>query len=159
MPMQVTKTTPLFAAALRPEATLRATGGWVALAVAAVVGAPILVAVPEFALPGVAAFGLAGGGLAGLSVRHARRRKLVEQVTLWQDQLEISATDAAGNRRLLRFEPQAVRLVLERDENECTQAIRLRAPGETVEIGAFLSSDDKASFAKAFGSALRRARR
>src|SRR5690606_9628650 len=103
MPMQVTKTTPLFAAALRPEATLRATGGWVALAVAAVVGAPILVAVPEFALPGVAAFGLAGGGLAGLSVRHARRRKLVEQVTLWQDQLEISATDAAGNRRLLRF--------------------------------------------------------
>lgn len=159
MPMQVTTTTPLFAAALRPDAPLRATGGWVALAVAAVVGAPIMVAVPEFALPGAAAFALASVGLVALSLRHARRRKLVEHVTLWQDQLEISTVDATGSRSLKRFEPQAVRLVLERDENERTQAIRLRAADETVEIGAFLSSDDKASFAKAFGSALRRARR
>lgn len=159
MPMQATTTTPLFAAALRPDAPLRATGGWVALAIAAVVGAPIMVAVPEFAIPGVAAFGLTGGGLVALSLRQSRRRKLVEHVTLWPDQLEISSIDAAGNRQLKRFEPQSVRLVLDRDENERTQAIRLRAADETVEIGAFLSSDDKASFAKAFGSALRRARR
>ncbi len=159
MPMQVTTTTPLFAAALRPDATLRATGGWVALAVAGVVGAPILVAVPEFALPGAAAFALASGGLVALSLRQARRRKLVEHVTLWQDQLEISTVDSVGSRSLKRFEPQEVRLVLERDENERTQAIRLRTAEETVEIGAFLSIDDKASFAKAFGSALRRARR
>ncbi len=159
MPMQVTKTTPLFSAALRPDTTLRATGGWVALAVAAVVGAPIVVAVPEFILPTAAAFGLTGGGLLAVSLRHARRRKLVEHVTLWNDQLEISTVDATGTRQLKRFEPQAVRLMLERDEYERTQAIHLRAPDEIVEIGAFLSTDDKASFAKAFGSALRRARR
>jgi uncharacterized membrane protein len=59
---------------------------------------------------------------------------------------------------LRRFDPKAVRLVLDRDMNEKTRALRLRSGAENVEIGAFLSPDDKASFAKEFGRALRQAR-
>lgn len=158
MPMQTTTTTPLFSAALRPDRSLRAAGGWVALGVAAVLIAPILLAVPAFAIPASVGFALTAGGLVVVGMRQARTGRITQQVTLWRDQLEITTIDATGTRTLLRFDPKTVRLLLDRDENEKARALRLRAGKDSVELGAFLSPDDKSSFAKAFGSALRKAR-
>ena len=81
-----------------------------------------------------------------------------ERVTLWPDELEVKRLSASGREELARFSPRATRLVIDRDFNERTTALRLRTADADVEIGAFLSPDDKASFAKAFGTALRKAR-
>jgi uncharacterized membrane protein len=156
--MQATTTTPLFAAALKPDRSPRITGGWVAYVIAAVAVTPLAVLVPEALLPAVAAFGIGGAGMTVLSVRQARRRRLSQQVTLWPDQLEIATVDRKGERILRRFDPKAVRLVLDRDENEKTMSMRLRAGKDELELGAFLKAEDRSSFARAFGTALRRAR-
>lgn len=158
MPMQATTTTPLFAAALRPDRSPRIVGGWVAYAVAAVMATPLAVLAPEVLLPAVAAFGIGGAGMTALSVRQSRQRRMTQQVTLWADQLEVALRDHKGGRVLRRFNPKTVRLVLDRDHNEKAVRMRLRAGREELELGAFLKPEDRSSFAKAFGTALRRAR-
>jgi uncharacterized membrane protein len=156
--MQATTTVPLFSAALRPDRSFGLAGGWVALILSAIVALPLMVAVPDAALAIFSALAIATGVLTALSVNQARARRTRQQVTLWADQLEIVSIDSKGARQLQRFDPQAVRLILDRDENEATIGIRLRSGGETLELGGFLSVNDRASFARAFGTALRRAR-
>lgn len=159
MPMQATTTAPLFSATLRPDRSLRATGGWVSLVIAAIVAVPFLIAVPDFLLPGGVAFAIAAAALVGLSMRQARRDQFIQQITVWPEQIEISTRGPGQDRSLKRFAPRDVRLVLIRDENERTNAIYLRHGQDDVELGAFLNADDKSSFAREFGQALRRARR
>lgn len=158
MPMQATTTTPLFAAALKPDRSPRLMGGWLAYALAGIATTPLAVLVPGALLPAIAAFGIGGAGLMALTMRQSRRKRLSQQVTLWADQLEVATTDHKGERTLRRFDPRSVRLVLDRDDNEQTTAMRLRAGQDEMELGAFLKPEDRSSFAKAFGTALRRAR-
>ncbi len=158
MPMQATTTTPLFAAALKPDRSPRLIGGWVAFALAAIAATPLAVLIPGVLLPAAAAFAIAGAGLAALSVRESRQRRMAQQVTLWADQLEIATTDRQGVRLLRRFDPKTVRLVLDRDENEKAVRMRLRSGKDEFELGAFLKPEDRSSLARAFGTALRRAR-
>ena len=157
--MQVTTTSPLFAATLRPDRSLRMAGGWLALALAGIVGTPFLIAMPEFVLPGLAAFAMAAAGLLGLSLRQSRQKRTSQQVTLWADQLEVATTLPGAEKVLRRFDPAEVKLRLQRDSFERTTGIYLRHGGDEIELGAFLSTADKSSFARAFGGALRRARR
>ncbi len=159
MPMQATTTTPLFSAQLTPNRSLGPRG------VALVTSLCILFAM----LPGLAMLSVdfwpiaslmllttvATGAALYLSLRQGKRR---EQITVWPDQLEWVATDVNGARTLRRFDPKAVRLLLDRDPDEKTTAIRIRSGKDELEIGTFLNSDDKSSFAKALGTALRKAR-
>lgn len=158
MPMQATTTTPLFAAALKPDRSPRIVGGWVAYALAMVMATPLAVLAPEVLLPALTAFGIGGAGMTALSLRQSRQRRMSQQVTLWADQLEIASSDHKGGRSLRRFDPKTVRLLLDRDHNEKAVRMRLRAGREEFELGAFLKPEDRSSFAKAFGTALRRAR-
>lgn len=157
--MQVTTTTPLFAAKLLPGRSFGTAGGWLGLLLAGIVGAPFLIAIPEFLGPGLIAYGLAGAGLAIFSVRQARRGRQYQQINLWPDQLEIVDVSPARVRVMQRFSPSGVRLRLVRDGFERTNGIFLRHDKGEVELGAFLSRDEKSSFARAFGTALRQARR
>lgn len=157
--MQVTTTTPLFAATLRPDRSLRAAGGWIGLSIAGLVGAPFLVAIPEFVLPGLLAYGLAIGAMSVFSLRLARRDRLAQTITLWPDQLEVVTLGPRQERQLRRLDPAQARLRLVRNDNERTTGIFLRQGTEEIEIGTFLSIEDKSSFARAFGAALRKARR
>lgn len=157
--MQATTTTPLFAATLRPDRSYKTAGGWLGLVLAGIVGAPLLITIPEFLLPGLAGLGLASGGLITFGLRQQRRGRQVQQVTLWPDQLEIASSGHGGDRQMQRFEPSKVRLRLMRDEFERTTGIFLRHEQGELELGSFLGRDDKSSFAKAFGAALRQARR
>ena len=160
MPIKATTTTsPLFSATLRPEGSMRAAGGWIGFVIAGIVGTPLLIAAPEFLLPGAIGFALAGGGLTALTMRQSRQARVSQQVTLWQDQLEITTISSDSERQMLRFAPKDVRLLLQRDDNERTTAMHLRHGQESFELGAFLKVDEKSSFARAFGSALRQARR
>ncbi len=157
--MQVTTTSPLFAATLRPDRSLRMTGGWISLTLAGIVGAPFLIAMPEFVAPGLVAFAIAAGALSAMGLRQARQGRMSQQVTLWPDQLEITSSSSGSEQRLQRFEPTKVRLQLKRDSFERTTGVFLRHDNGEIELGAFLSTADKSSFAKAFGGALRQARR
>jgi uncharacterized membrane protein len=87
-----------------------------------------------------------------------RGGKRHEEVTLWPDELEVRLVDAKGQITLTRFNPLFVKLVVDRDINERTTGIHLRTHDEDVKIGEFLAPEEKSSFAKAFGTALRRAR-
>ena len=159
MPMQTSTTTsPLFSATLRPDRSLRLAGGWIGLGVAGLLGLPFLVAVPEFLLPGILGFAIAAGGLAAFSMRQARRSKLVEQITVWPDQIEVVTVGRGQDKQMRRLDPKKVRLLLDRDDNERTTAMYLNHGDERIEIGAFLAVNDKSSFARAFGQAVRKAR-
>ena len=81
-----------------------------------------------------------------------------EVVTLWPDQLELRRVPPSGKEELLRFNPFFVKLVIDRDYNERTTGLHLRTRDSDTEIGSFLTADDKASFAKVFGTALKKAR-
>lgn len=159
MPMQTSTTTsPLFSATLRPDRSLRAAGGWIGLAAAGILGLPFVISVPEFLLPGILGFVIAGGALAAFSVRQARRSRRTEQITVWPDQIEVVTSGRGQERQMRRLDPKKVRLLLDRDENERTVAMYLSHGDERIEIGAFLAINDKSSFARAFGQAVRKAR-
>ena len=159
MPMQATATTPLFAAELTPHRSLSPKGTRVVIGLVALLACvPAMVFLSLGAWPIIGFMGLDVLAIAlalHLSLRRGKRR---EQVTLWSDQLELVAIDPRGARTLRRFNPNSVRLLLDRDSNEKTTALRLRSGKEELVIGSFLHPDDKSSFAKAFGTALRRAR-
>lgn len=157
--MQVTTTSPLFAATLRPDRSLRMAGGWLALVLAGIVATPFLIAMPEFLAPGLTALALGTAGLTLQSLRQSRQARISQQITLWADQIEIATTQPGAEKTLQRFDPALVRLRLERDSFERTTGIFLKSGDSDIALGPFLSTADKASFARAFGAALRKARR
>ncbi|WP_375451121.1 DUF2244 domain-containing protein [uncultured Devosia sp.] len=157
--MQATTTAPLFAAELTPHRSLTPRGmRLVVLLVAALAAFPGVIFFLLGAWPVVGFMGLDVLAIALALYVAMRREKRREQLTLWSDRLELVTTDAKGAQARTQLVPRTVRLVIDRDFNERTTALKLRtAKGET-EIGAFLTQDDKASLAKAFGTALRKAR-
>lgn len=154
-----TQARPLFAATLTPHRSLSRNGlRWVIAIMA--IGASI---------PGIIFFSLGAWpivGFMGLDVlavwwalsASTRDGRQMETLTLWPDELELKRTKPNGQEELLRFNPLFVKLVIDRDFNERTQALHLRSRDADTVIGAFLNPDDKASFAKAFGTALKKAR-
>lgn len=156
--MQVT-TAPLFAADLTPPRRMHPGG------LRLVVGLVVLLA----GLPAGVTLGLESWMIAAMmgltvvaigvvlfkSFDVGRRR---EAVTLFADKLEVTSVAANGTQSRLGFEPARVRLVIERDINERATALKLRTAEGDTEIGAFLTPEERSSFAKAFGTALRKAR-
>lgn len=159
MPMQATTTTPLFSAELTPHRSLGPRGVTIVTSLCLVFAALpglSMISLGLWPIAGLMTMAALATGLAlFLSMRQGKRR---EQVTVWADQMEWVATDANGARTLRRFNPKTLRLVLERDHDEKTTAIRVRSGKDELEIGTFLNTDDKSSFAKALGTALRKAR-
>ena len=154
-----TQAKPLFAATLRPHRSLGRKGLRVVVSLAAVMAT----------IPGMIFFSLGAWpivGFMGLDVllvwwalsASMRDGKQVELVTLWPDQLELKQVNGRGGETLTRFNPAFVKLVIDRDINERTVALHLRTRDRDVELGRFLNLDEKSSFAKAFGTALKRAR-
>jgi uncharacterized membrane protein len=157
--MQATTTAPLFSAELRPNRSMSAGAMWILAGLTALLfAAPSLLFLSMGAFPVTVLMGLTGVAIVAglyLGLRQGKRR---ERITVWSDQVEFLVTDSAGATTLRRFNPVMVRLVLTRDEHEKTTAIHLREGTDRLEVGSFLTSEDKSSFAKALGTALRQAR-
>lgn len=154
-----TQARPLFAATLRPHRSLSHRGlRWV------IAGVAVAASIPGMIFFSLGAWPVAG--FMGLDVvlvwwalsASMREGRQYETVTLWPDQLEVKRVAGNGKETLIRFSPHLVRLVIDRDYNERTTGIHLRTRDNDMQIGAFLNADDKASFAMAFGTALRKAR-
>jgi len=130
----------------------------------------VLVAACFAAVPGVV-FYLLGAwpvvGLMGLDVLvlwlalklAMKAGDAFEEVTLWPDRLEIRTVGAFGReQRRAELNPFFARLVVDHDREGRVSRLAIRAREQHLEIARFLNADDKESFAKALGSALRAAR-
>lgn len=156
--MHVT-TAPLFAAELTPRRSINPRGLRVLAALVIVFCAlPALVFFSVGAWPILGFMGLDIAVIAWALWASFTTGPRRETVTLWADKLELVATDARGAVSARLFRPDGVRLIVERDYNERTTALKLREGQADTEFGAFLSPDEKSSLAKAFGTALRKAR-
>jgi len=159
MPMQATTTAPLFVAELTPHRRMGAGGIWLLAGLAVLLfAAPGLLLLAPGTIAVMILLALAASGIAAglyLGLRQGKRR---ERITVWAEQIEWQVTDRTGARTLRRFAPATARLMLTRDAYERTIAVQLRDGTEVCELGAFMSPEDKSSFAKALGTALRRAR-
>jgi uncharacterized membrane protein len=157
--MQATTTAPLFVAELTPNRRMGAGGIWLLAGLAILLfAAPGLLLLAPGTLAVMILLALAASGIAAglyLGLRQGKRR---ERITVWAEQIEWQVTDRTGARTLRRFDPATARLMLTRDAYERTIAVQLRDGAEACELGAFMSPEDKSSFAKALGTALRRAR-
>lgn len=154
-----TQAEPIFSAELRPHRSLSRRGKRVlVLLVAVLAGLPSVVFYSMGAWPVIGFMGLdvlLVWWALTVSTRNGRR----EQVVLWRDRLEVRQSGGRGEEKRITFEPATVRLLVGRDFEDRTTDLRLRGPGQEIEIGAFMHSSDKASFAREFGRALRKARR
>lgn len=154
-----TQARPIFAATLTPPRALTPVGKRVVVGLVAALAA----------LPGVI-FYIAGAwpvvGFMGLDVLaiwialtvSMRSSRQEEVVTLWPGRLELKRTSARGVESTESFVPAQVRFVIARDFNERVTGLELREGDRHISFGSFLSGDEKLSFSKAFGTALRRAR-
>ena len=154
-----TKARPLFDATLRPHRSLGRRGlRVVVVGIAVAASLPAIVFFSLGAWPTVGFLGLdvlLVWWALSTSLRDARQ---LETVALWPDRLDIRRVSAAGREETLSFDPRLVKLVIDRDYNERTTGLHLRTRDSDTVIGAFLANEEKASFARAFGTALRRAR-
>ena len=155
-----TQAKPLFAATLTPHRSLTPTGKRIVISlVAAMALVPGLVFYLAGAWPVVGFMGLDILGIWAAMTWSLRGGKAYEVLTLWPAALELKKVDAKGAAETLAFVPATVRFLLDRDFNERVTALWLRDDTRKVTLGAFLSVDEKLSLSKAFGSALRKARR
>ena len=154
-----TQARPLFAAKLTPHRSIDPRGIRIVCAFAAsLLLLPGLIFYLLGAWPVVGFMGLDVAALYWALTHSLRDGRRYEEVTLWADRLDVRQVSAKGEEQTQSFNPFFVRLVIERDIDEHTSAIKLRTRERDLVVGAFLNPDDKATFAQAFGTALRKAR-
>jgi uncharacterized membrane protein len=150
---------PLFAATLTPHRSLSPRGKQVVIGlVAALALVPGIVFYVAGAWPVVGFMGLDVLAIWAALTISMRGGRAYEVVTLWPGTLDITKVDAKGTEETLTLVPFDVRFVIDRDYNERVTGLWLRERERQIALGAFLSVEEKLSFAKAFGTALRKAR-
>ena len=150
---------PLFAATLTPHRSLSPRGKRVVIGlVAALALVPGVIFYFAGAWPVVGFMGLDVLAIWIALTVSMRANKAYEVVTLWPGALEIKKVDAKGAEDVMSFSPFNVRFVIDRDFNERVTGLWVKEHEHRIALGAFLSPDEKQSFSKAFGTALRKAR-
>jgi len=151
---------PVYQARLWPNRSLAPSGRRLVLRIAAVGLALPLVALVSLGSPmvwGLAPFALAA--LAGLWLglrRSERDGRLTEQVTIWPDEMRIERREPDGRLRRWSADPWRVRVRLHEDA-KVEQYLTLAGGGREVELGAFLSPDERVALAAELEEALTRA--
>src|SRR5687768_1182840 len=150
---------PLFAATLTPHRSLSPSGKRVVIGlVAALALVPGIIFYVAGAWPVVGFMGLDVVAIWIALTVSMRGGRAYEVVTLWPGTLEVKKVDSKGAEDVLTFIPFNVRFVIDRDYNERVTALWLKERERRIALGAFLSTEEKLSFSKAFGTALRKAR-
>jgi uncharacterized membrane protein len=154
-----TQAKPLFAATLTPHRSLNRGDRSVVIALAALLLiAPVVLFYTVGVWPLVGFVVLDVVAISIALVVSMRRGRASEVITLWPDSLEVKRIDPKGRETLLGFKPSDVRFLIDRDYHERVTGLWLRQRDDRHPLGAFLSAEEKLSFSKAFGTALRKAR-
>ena len=150
---------PLYRVTLWPNRSLGGRGhrrllwvaaGGFALPLAGVAGTP--------AFWGLLPFCAAALGVLHLALRaNTRAGRVVEELTLWPDEMRVERREPRG--RVLRWQavPAFVRLTLHR-EARLRNYLTLRGGGREIELGAFLSPAERLALREEIEAALARTR-
>lgn len=144
-----------FDATLRPNRSLSPFGFRILMLIA---GSSMLVLGVLFLVVGAwPVFGF--GGLEFLLLYGAfrlnyRAGRAYERVRLTEDRLEVQRFDPRGEIGNWRFEPTWLQVSID-DPPRHDSRIMLRSHGRSLEIGAFLSPDERYDFARALRAAIR----
>ena len=148
---------PIYAVTIWPNRSLtpglRATvlggvAGGLSIPLVALAGTPVFWGLLPFAGTAV--------GLLWLGLRRSDRdRRLVEELTLWRDEVRVERREPSG--RCLRWsaEPMRVRLRLRAEPIE--SYLTLTGGGREIELGAFLSPPERVALMEEIEAALTRA--
>lgn len=132
---------------------------WIMIAATAALAIPLFPMLGTDALYVLAAFALADlaliYGLIRLTYRSGRVR---ETVRLWPDRLRVERIEASGARRAWEAHPHWVRIELLQTKRVKDYLV-LSASGRQVELGAFLTPEERRSLADRLRQALVEARR
>ncbi len=151
---------PVYAVRLWPNRSLPRRGFLVVMVLAAAgMSLPLTATLgaPMVALALVPHLLLALGLLWWFIRRSYRDGELEEELRLWPDEIEVERREPRGGVRRWRANPYWVRLKLDpkgRSENYLT----LAGGGREIELGAFLSPEERAALAEEIESALGRIR-
>lgn len=149
------KTPARFDAILQSHSSLKPQGF---MLVMALIGVTSFIAGIAFVIAGAwPVFGFLGLDVALVYVAfkmnyHDARR--YETVTLTDDELTVRKISPSGRRRTFRFQPYWLQVDLD-DPPGPGSELTLRSHGMALEIGKFLTADEKADFARALRAELR----
>jgi uncharacterized membrane protein len=150
---------PIFEALLYPHRSLGKRGYLILTAgTAAIIGVYGLVFLILGAWP---IFGFLGGEwflFWYLFTRHHRGNARSERIRLYADHLIFERRDAKGAVVVERLQPYWLNVILERAD-EPDNALYLRSHGRSIEIGDFLSPDERRDLARELKDVLDRQRR
>ena len=108
---------------------------------------------------GLAPFLLLAFGALWLAIRrNSRHLRIEERLTLWRDEMRVERREADGRLRRWQAEPLRVRLRLHK-EARVEEYLTLSGGGREIELGAFLSPDERIALAGEIESAITRALR
>ena len=154
-----TQAKPIFAATLTPHRSLTPNGKRIVIGlVSAMALVPGIVFYVAGAWPVLGFMGLDVLAIWVAFTVSMRGGKAFEVLTLWPGSLELKRVDPKGKEDTLSFTPADVRFLVDRDYNERVTALWLKDAAGKVPLGAFLSTDEKLSLSKVFGTALRKSR-
>lgn len=144
---------------LFPHRSLSRKGFFVLMAiVVAVMGIGALRAMALGAWP-IAIFAVADVALVYICFKLSYRSgRAFEEVTVNESEVLVRKVTSSGLITEHRFHPFWARLSVTRLEDEGVTRLDFGSHGKFIVLGAFLSPDDRASFADAFADALARAR-
>lgn len=115
---------------------MAATFVMIAVPLIAVLGSPVLWALLPF-------FALAIWGLWFAISRNKRDAALTETLTLWSDRVELVRKEPRGNAKHWDANPHWVSVHLHPGDKPVEKYLTLRGAGREVELGAFLSPDER----------------
>ncbi len=124
---------------LTPEGFVWFVGGTaalIALPLVGVLGTPVLWGLLPFLIAAVA-------GIWWALSRNTRDGAVTEELSLWRDRVELVRTDPGGTRRDWAADPHWVQVALHEKGGPVEQYLTLKGGGREVEIGAFLSPDER----------------
>ena len=151
---------PVLALRLSPNRSLSAEGfvlfvalscGLIAIPLGATLGTPVLWAILPF-------FGLALGGLWLAIARSNADGRLTEELTLWSDRIALLRRNPRGPDQAWEANPFWVRITLHADGGPVENYLTLNGSGREVELGAFLSPQEREALSIALRGALSRLR-
>jgi uncharacterized membrane protein len=149
---------PVFEALLYPHRSLGRKGYVILLAgTAAIIGLYGLVFLILGAWP---IFGFLGGEWLlfwFLFRKHHRGDDRAERIRLYADHLLVERFDRRGGRTVARLQPYWLNVILERAEAP-DSALYLRSHGRSIEVGAFLSPQERRDLATELRAVLHRHR-
>ncbi|MDE3080073.1 MAG: DUF2244 domain-containing protein [Paracoccaceae bacterium] len=121
-------------------------GGFVLIiaATAALFLVPLLALVGSPELWGVLPFAVLTGGGLWLAFRsNYRSGKLIERLRLWPNRIEINRHEPDGRQLDWTANPHWIRIALHAEGGPVEQYLTLKGSGREVELGAFLSPEER----------------